>query len=116
VKAYKLSGLTKIYSGNSLIANAKPIPSVPSNYKATRINSTSNKLTWNSVSGANRYELYRATSSNETYSLLKRTSSLYFTNSGLTTGKTYYYKLKSYRTVGTTNVYSNWTPVLSAKP
>jgi fibronectin type 3 domain-containing protein len=91
---------------------AKPVPAVPANLKAARLSSTSIKLTWSSVPGASGYELYRSTSSSGKYYFIKRTSSLYYTNSGLTKGKTYYYKLRAYRTVGTTKVYSGWTTVI----
>ena len=80
---------------------------------ATRINSKSIKLNWSAVTGANGYEIYRATSSTGTYSLLTRTTYLYYTNSNLTTGKTYYYKIRSYRTVGKIRVYSNLTVVIN---
>ena len=84
--------------------------------KAARLSSTKIKLTWSSVSGASGYELYRSTSSSGKYYFIKRTSSLYYTNSGLTKGKTYYYKIRAYKTVGTTKVYSGWTTVIIAKP
>lgn len=116
VRAYRTVGTTKVYSNFSPVVNTKPVPAVPTNFKASRIHSTSLKITWSGVSGANGYELYRATSSTGTYSLLKGTNSLYFTNSGLTTGKTYYYKLRAYRMVGTTKVYSGWTGVISGRP
>jgi fibronectin type 3 domain-containing protein len=116
VRAYRTVGTTKVYSGYSSVVSAKPIPSVPTNFKVTRVSSTSLKLTWSAVSGASGYEIYRSTSSSGTYSLLKSTTSLYYTNTGLTTGKTYYYKARAYRTVGTTKVYSGWTTVISAMP
>ncbi|MGJ7920824.1 fibronectin type III domain-containing protein [Neobacillus sp. LXY-4] len=116
VRAYRTVGTTKVYSNYSSVVSAKPIPSVPTNFKATRVSSTSLKLTWSSVSGASGYEIYRATSSTGTYSLLKSTASLYYTNSSLTTGKTYFYKARAYRMVGTTKVYSGWTTVISARP
>jgi fibronectin type 3 domain-containing protein len=116
IRAYRTIGITKVYSNYSAIVNAKPIPPVPANFKASRLSSTSIKLTWSSVTGANGYEIYRSTTSAGTYSLLKGTTSLYYTNSSLATGRTYYYKLRAYRTVGTTKVYSGWTTIISAKP
>jgi fibronectin type 3 domain-containing protein len=116
IKAYSSVGTTKVYSNFSTVVNAKPIPSVPANFKVTRLSSTSIKLTWSAVSGASGYEVYRSTSSTGTYSLIKSTTSLYFTNSSLITGRTYYYKLRAYRTVGTTKVYSGWTTVNSVIP
>jgi uncharacterized repeat protein (TIGR02543 family) len=115
VRAYRLVGSTKVYSSFTAVFSSKPILSVPVNFKATRYSSTSIKVTWSAVSGASGYEIYRATSSTGQYSLIKTTSSLYYTNTGLTTGKTYYYKIRAYRTVGTTKVYSNWTTVTYAR-
>ncbi|MCM3668267.1 hypothetical protein M3181_04520 [Mesobacillus maritimus] len=116
IRAYRTVGSSKVYSKYSTIVSTKPVPSIPGKFTANRASSTSVKLTWNSVSGASGYELYRATSSNGTYSLLKNTPNLNYTNSSLKTGKTYYYKLRSYRKVGETKIYSKWTTVLSAKP
>jgi len=114
VRAYRMVGSVKMCSGYSTVVSSKPIPTIPTNFKATQINSKSIKLTWLGVTGANGYEVYRATSSTGTYSLLTRTTSLYYTNSSLITGKTYYYKMRSYRTVGTIKVYSGYSLTLSA--
>ena len=116
VRAYRMVGTAKVYSGFSTTISSKPIPATPTNVKATRISSKSIKLTWSAVTGANGYEVYRATSSTGTYSLLSRMSYSYYTNSGLITGKTYYYKMRSYRNVGKIRVYSNWSVVVHAKP
>ncbi|MEH7417299.1 fibronectin type III domain-containing protein [Neobacillus drentensis] len=116
IRAYRTVGTMKVYSSYTTVVSARPVPSVPTSFAATRLNSTSIKLTWGAVSGANGYELYRSTSSTGTYTLLKSTTTLYFTNSGLTTGKTYYYKLRAYKTVGSTKVYSGWTSIISARP
>ncbi|SMQ85003.1 SpoIID/LytB domain protein [Bacillus sp. OV166] len=116
IRAYRMVGSTKVYSNLSAVVFAKPLPSVPANFKAARVSSTSFKLTWSAVAGASGYELYRATSSSGAYTLLKSTTSLYYTNSGLTRGRTYYYKLRAYRMVGKTKVYSSWTTIISVKP
>lgn len=116
VRAYRMTDSVKEYSDFSILKSAKPIPATPTKFKATRISSKSIKLTWSGVKGASGYKVYRAYSSKGTYRLLKTTKYLYYTNSGLTRGRTYYYKMRAYRTVGTTIVYSNWTNVVYAKP
>jgi fibronectin type 3 domain-containing protein len=116
IRAYRTIGITKVYSSYSTVVSAKPVPSFPANFKASRLSSTSVKLTWSSVTGASGYEIYRSTSKTGTFSLLKSTTSLYYTNTGLTTGRTYYYKLRTYKTVGTKKVYSGWTTTISARP
>ena len=115
VRAYRVVGCVKVYSYFLTVVNSKPIPSVPTKVIASRTSSKSIKLTWNGVTGANGYEVYKSNSNNGSYSLLTRTSSLYYTNLNLVTGRTYYYKMRSYRTVGTSKVYSNWTVVVYAK-
>jgi fibronectin type 3 domain-containing protein len=116
VRAYRTVGAKKVYSNYSSVVNSKPVPSVPANFAVSRASSTSLKATWGSVAGASGYELYRATSSTGTYSLVKGTTTLYYTNSKLTTGKTYYFKVRAYRMVGTTKVYSGWTAIKSGRP
>ena len=112
VRSYKLVSNIKVYSGYSTAVSAKPIPAAPINAIATQINSKSIKLDWSAVTGANAYEIYRSTTSTGAYSLLTRTTHLYY-NTNSITGKTYYYKIRAYRTVGNIRVYSNWTVVIN---
>lgn len=53
------------------------------------------KLSWDAVSGATAYNVYRSTSKNGTYSLIKTTSSAGYTDTTATAGKKYYYKVKA---------------------
>ena len=109
MRSYRTVGKIRVYGNWTVAVYAKPILAPPINVSATRISSNSIKLTWSAVTGANGYEVYRATSSTGTFSSLIETAYLYYTNSGLITGKTYYYKMRSYQKVGTIRVYSNWT-------
>lgn len=52
-------------------------------------------LKWNKVANAAKYQVYRSTSKNGTYKLVKITTSTSYKNTGLTTGKTYYYKVRA---------------------
>jgi fibronectin type 3 domain-containing protein len=73
-------------------------------------------VSWNAVGNASGYQLYRATSPDGTYSLIKGTTSTSYTNTGLSTGKTYYYKIRAYRTVSGSKVYSDYSDIVSATP
>ena len=116
VRAYGVVGSLKVYSNWTNVIYSKPVPSNPTNVKATKTSSKSIKATWSNVSGANGYEVFKATSSNGTYNLLWRTESSCCTNSRLTAGKTYYYKIRSYTIVGKTRVYGDkWSAVVHAK-
>ncbi|MEI2356295.1 InlB B-repeat-containing protein, partial [Mesobacillus zeae] len=116
VRTYRLVGSSKVYGNYSGVVSAKPVPSIPANLKAARYSSSSIKLTWSKVSGATGYQVYRATSKTGTYSYVKGTTSSSYINTGLTKKKTYYYKIRAYRTVGKTKVYSGWTTIVSAMP
>ena len=63
---------------------------------ATNVASTGKiKLTWNKVSSAKEYQVYRATSKNGEYKLMKTTTGTSYTNTSATAGKTYYYKVRA---------------------
>lgn len=53
------------------------------------------KVSWKAVDGAVGYEVYRATSKNGTYKLIKTTTGTSITHSSAVAGKTYYYKVKA---------------------
>ncbi len=115
VRAYHLEDGAKVYSSYSSVKSAKPIPATPSGVKAARASSTSIKVSWSSVSGATGYEVYRATSKTGTYTKVTSTTSKSYTNTGRTKGKTYYYKVRAYRTVNGTKVYGSYSSVVSYK-
>ncbi len=105
VRAYRTVNRVKVYGPFSVVDGARPALGVPGSVRAARVSSTSIKVTWGIVSGASGYELWRATSSTGTYTLVKATASLYYTNTGLATGRTYYYKVRAYRVVSGRKVY-----------
>ena len=69
-------------------------------------------LTWNQLASMQYYQVYRATSIDGTYRLLKRTA--YTTmNTSISKEKTYYYKVRGCYQVNGTNVYSAYSNVVS---
>ncbi len=74
------------------------------------------KLMWDTVDGASGYEVWRATSETGSFKLIKALSATSYTNTGLTTGKTYYYKIRAYRTVSRKKSYGDFSTVVSATP
>ena len=94
---YKVKGISSVKStANSAFSAAVAVtcrcarPSV----KITTTNG-SPRLTWNAVTGASQYEVYRATSKNGTYTKMFTTSNLSYTNTSAKAGTTYYYKVKA---------------------
>ena len=53
------------------------------------------KISWDAVEGATKYQVYRATSKNGTYTRITTTSGTSITNSKTNAGKTYYYKVRA---------------------
>ncbi len=116
VRAYVTSGSSKTYGVYSKVISAKPVPATPASPAATSSSYNSIKISWSSVSGASGYRVYRATSSTGTYKLVKTTSSKSYTDTELTTGKNYYYKIRAYKTVNGSKVFGSYTAVMKAGP
>ncbi len=116
VRSYRWAGSTRVYGNTTAAVSAKPVFSAPGNCKAVSARYDQIKLTWNAVPGAGGYSVYRATSSAGAYTPLGSTSSLSYTNTGLTTGQPYYYKIKPYRMAGKTPVYGNASGAITGVP
>ena len=109
----KATGITGAPLSN--VVSTKPVPKkVILAVKSAGYNST--KVSWGKVGGASGYQIYRATSLTETYKLVKTTTAITYTNGNLTTGKTYYYKVRAYRIVSGKKIYGPYSDIISAKP
>ena len=73
-------------------------------------------VTWKKTKNANGYEVYRAASKNGKYKKAGETTGTSFTDSGLTTGKVYYYKVRACNTAGKAKAYGAYSDVKSARP
>ncbi len=79
--------------------------------------STSNYMQWTTVYGATSYKVYRSTSASGTYELVKTTTSKHYTDSGLTTGTLYYYKVEACSSSSTaTSAYRTSRPCVVGDP
>ena len=101
---YKVKAVSKVKtSANSAYSTpisiichcAKPV------VKITTTSSGDPKLTWSTVTGASKYEVYRATSRSGTYTKVATTTAKTYTNKTAKAGKTYYYKVKAVSKVKT---------------
>ncbi|NMC57165.1 MAG: hypothetical protein GYA50_08100, partial [Eubacteriaceae bacterium] len=119
VLACRKEGAVTTYSAYSTIKYAKVIPAAPTWAAAQSASSASVTITWNAVSGASGYTVYRLTPSTGLYNsiaTLTGVNSVSYTNTGLAAGTTYTYKVAAYRLVGTTKVYGGYSEVVSAAP
>lgn len=108
---------TKKNSKYSSVKSAKPIMNKPT-LKVTNGNKSELKLTWSKIPGANGYVIQRSTKIDGEYSTIKTItngSTVTYTNSNLTLGKTYYYRVRAYRTVSSKKVYSSYSAKKSLK-
>ncbi len=117
VRAYINTSSGKSYGGYSEVRSAKPLL-----IKKTTLTSVSSagynsiKLNWAKISGVSGYKIYRSTSKTSGYKLIKTTTSLSYTNTGLTNGKTYYYKVRACYNAASTYTYGSYSDIKSAKP
>ena len=71
------------------------------------------KLSWKAVTGAVKYKVYRSTTKDGNYNLLKTVTGTTHTNTGATAGTTYYYKVIAVHS--NTNANSAYSNVVSMK-
>lgn len=74
-------------------------PNTPTGVKATA-GSSSISVTWNSVSGAESYNIYRSTSASGSYSYQTNVYSTSYTDYNVNAGTTYYYKVSAENSAG----------------
>ena len=113
VKAFKyLNNMNRhsIYS-STLKATTKPLQPVVT---LSSVKSKSINLNWTKISkNTTAYEIYMSTSKNGAYNLVGTTTNKNYTKGSLTKGKTYYFKVRAYRTVDNTKIYSSYSSVKS---
>ena len=114
----KLADGTVVNKCAVTVTKAAFTPAVPGSFRAVNIKTRSAKLTWKKVTGATGYTVYRSTKMKSGFkkiATLKKGSTVKYINKKLRKGKTYYYKIKAYRTVNGKTVYSNYTTVRKVK-
>ena len=116
VQAGNDSGWSALSSYRS-VTTKKPIPSTPGRPSASATGPTSIDISWNSVSYATQYKLYRATSSSGSYKQIDWNTDTSHTDSGshLSSNTTYYYKVQAGNDSGWSNL-SSYRSVTTKKP
>jgi len=97
IAAYN-SGGTGTQSG---YAYAYTPPSVPTGVTATANSTSSITVNWLPVTGASTYYIYCSTIADGTYTLAGTSATTSYTNTSLSIGTTYYYKIAAYNSGGT---------------
>ena len=116
VKAYSTVNGKVYWASGYKTVTATTNPGTPT-FKVTA-GSKKATLSWNKQTGATGYVVYMATSKNGKYTkiaTLKGNTKVSYTKTGLTKGKTYYFKVAAYKTVGGKNFYGSLSSVKYAK-
>ncbi|MDR3342977.1 MAG: fibronectin type III domain-containing protein [Treponema sp.] len=92
-KVFLLFGIIALAAVFGLVFAACPMDSDSLSVTARAESSSSIKVSWESVSKATSYKLYRGITSNGEYSLIQSTSDTSYTDTGLSPDSTYYYKV-----------------------
>jgi fibronectin type 3 domain-containing protein len=93
---YSIKAVNDFGESASIIAIAA-LPKPPAELTVSSKTANSVTLSWDAVSGAASYKIYRSSSAYGDYEYIGSTSSstTYYTNSGLSSGSTYYYKVSA---------------------
>lgn len=87
------------FEGDSGGGGGTSKPSTPSGLSASA-NSSCIELSWNSVSGASYYNIYRSTSASSSYTNIGYTASTSYEDCSVSKGTTYYYKVSAENNAG----------------
>ncbi len=116
LRAYRLAAGKKVYGDYSPVVSAKPTLATPGRPRAAKVSAASIKISWKAVAGAAQYEVWKAASAAGPFKLAGSTGSVFYTDTGLTKGTVYYYKVVAYKTVGESKVYGGYSVVVIVKP
>jgi len=103
IKVEPYSGNTGSFALVYSASNTRPdngVMGAPTSVTATAASSSSITVNWTSVSGANGYHIYRGSSVTGPFSQVGGTTTLSYTDTGLTASTTYYYKVAPYNDNG----------------
>lgn len=118
VVSYVSSDGKQISSAYSSAVSVKACAPAPASITAKKAKSGVAKITWGKSVGASGYEVYMATSANGKFtkiSTVSKPTTLSCTKSGLKSGKTYYFKVRTYTTVNGSKIYSGYTKTVKVK-
>lgn len=74
------------------------------------------KVRWTGISGESGYQVYKMKKSGSSYKKVKSyTTTKSYINVSATKGKTYYYKVRAYKKVGTKKIYGPWSDIKKYK-
>ena len=106
----------KTYYSDTVALSTATKPGTPT--LKVKSGTKSASLSWNNQSGATGYVVYMATSKDGQYSkvaTVKGNTKVTYTKKSLKSNKTYYFKVRAYKTVDKTNIYGSYSGIKSVK-
>lgn len=116
IAAYRTVGTKNYIGAKSKAKSVKVIPARPTIKAATRQGKAAIKLNWKKVKGATGYVVYRRVGTTGKYKkikTIKKSGTVSYKNKKLQKGVTYYYKMRTYRTVKGKKVYSIYSKAVA---
>ena len=106
-----------ISNGKKASCNVTVNPQTNKITKIAKSGSYAVKINWSKISKITKYEVYMSEKKNSGYRKVKTVSAktTSYTSGKLKKGKTYYFKVRSYRTVNKKNYYSAYSAIQSIK-
>ena len=115
IKPFKQLETARIYGDESGVVSAQTIPAAPI-VQAAHTNEVTVKVSWGSVAGASRYEVWRAQKADGPYSLVKTLTSTAWWNGGLAADAEYYYMVRAYAVVKGKKIYGPYSESAFVEP
>lgn len=117
IRAFREVNGVKYFGGYASIVSRQAKPAKPT-VTLSRYSSSKIKVSWKQKAGASGYVIYRSTSKNGTYSKIKTITSgtkTSYVNTKRKRRVTYYYKMRTYRTVNGKKIYSAYSSIKSKR-
>lgn len=118
MRAYKKVEGKKIYGPYTKQVKQRAQVATATITSAKRASYKSIQITWKKVSGASGYAVYKSNAQDGTYTKIatvKSRKTVTYTDEACSCGKTYYYKVRAYRTYKKKNYYGNMSEIVAAK-
>ena len=118
IRAYRTVNGEKVFGGYSAVKKVTPSLTGMKLTKAQTWGYNQVKITWEPVTGAQGYRIYYASSRNGSYKYVTQVSGSNnsYIHKKLTTGKTYYYKVRAYQKFNGKYIFGEYASPISAKP
>ena len=107
--------LGKIYYSGYITLTTATKPETVQNLSVASTAKRTVKITFDKAKGANGYVVYYATSQNGKYKKLGTTTKTTYTNKKLTSGTTYYFKVRAFTKAGSEKAFAAYSPIKSVR-